>query len=111
MLAAQPILLHPRAEGGEGGGFLLAAALGVKCLQPVHIAAELAQPEDVLEVDPEMPSAFREGGDVVRPDNHGPRCHPSLPMYGMIVRCVVPGDGALRGEHGFKLLKPLVNLR
>jgi len=32
-------------------------------------------------------------------------------MYGMIVRCVVPGDGALRWEHGFKLLKPLVNLR
>src|SRR5439155_1231841 len=79
--------------------------------QPVHVATELAQPEGVLKVNPEMPSNFREGGDFVAPNNHCRRCHHFLPMEGAICSCFTPSDGALHGEHRFKVLKPSVDLR
>jgi len=72
-----------RIKQGLVGGLITAAA---ETLQPVHIAAQLAQTQRVLHIDPEVAAAFREIYDVERRDDdcgHGPphtgACSNSLP--------------------------------
>src|SRR5207247_8747808 len=111
-ITGQPVSFHPCPECGKRGGVRFGVTLGAEGLQPVHVATELAQPEGVLKVNPEMPSNFREGGDFVAPNNHCRRfCHHFPPMEGAICSCFTPSDGALHGEHRFKVLKPSVDLR
>src|SRR5207249_8599461 len=51
---AQTVSLHPLAELGQRRGLSIGPARGSKAFQPVDVAIELTEPEDVLEVDPEM---------------------------------------------------------
>ena len=69
--SAQAMLFHPRAERRQRGRFPFCAALGAKGFQPVNVAAQLAQPEHVLQIDPEMSPTFREGGHVGRRNDDG----------------------------------------
>ena len=69
--SVQAMLLHPRTERGQRGGLPFHAALAAKGFQPVHLAAQLAQPQHVLEVNPEMPAALREGGHIGRRNDDG----------------------------------------
>ena len=69
--SAQAMLFHPRAERRQRGRFPFGAALGAKGFQPVNVAAQLAQPKHVLQIDPEMPAAFGEGGHIGRRNDDG----------------------------------------
>ena len=71
VLAAEAMLVHAPAKRGQRLGFLFRTAHGAKAFQPIHVATELTQPEHVLEVNPKMPTPFREGRHVVRRNDDG----------------------------------------
>src|SRR5207249_3822264 len=109
-LVGQPVSSHPCAGWGRGGGGRVGVTPGAGGLPPVHAATDLSPPGGGWKVNAEMTSNFREGGDFVASNNHCRLCHHFPPMEGAICSCFTPSDGALHGEHRFKVLKPSVDL-
>src|SRR5207237_10322626 len=72
---AQTVPLHPLAELGQRRRISIGPARGSKAFQPIYVATELTQPENVLEVDPEMASAFRESRGIVGGEDDGRHRH------------------------------------
>src|SRR5437762_9638104 len=70
--ALEPELLHPVLERRDEVRPPVRITDRTELLQPVDLAAQLPQPQSVLQIHPEMPAAVRETGDLVhRQDDSG----------------------------------------
>ena len=65
-LATEPVGLRPRTKRCQRRRLPFRLALGAKAFQPIHVAPELAEAQDVLQVDPGVSAAVREVGDIER---------------------------------------------